>query len=606
MTRSFNHDQGKMKCSSLIQEIKIMKNRLIITLLLSASLVANWGCTSLEEDILDESLTGQGEAEVISGAIAPAYGQVSWTWRHTNYFGLQEIASDEAILPYRGGTDWYDGGKFLAIHQHLMTPSNDLITSSWTELSKNLARAITAIQVLTPLSEDGDAQATAALKEMIALRGYLNMLMLDSWGLAFKKDETLATSEILRGQEAIDYIQNDFLSVVDEINTTNGPGRLTQNAVWALLSRLHLNAAVYRDPYGTPNFTQEDMNKVIEYSDNIINSGQYTLSAEYFDLFNDENHGNPEIIWALDQRGVLNREHSRWSYWSIAGSMFPRPEHPSADGTDGPAATSDFYQSWVDAYGNVDPAEADARFYQKNTMIPEDLQDLTGISPENDENHFYCIEATDFEMDRGLLRGVQWGPRKGDDGNFLTCADGTVRIYPVIQTKGNGPDKDVAYVNHTELVDFSNEGRRHNTGYRFAKYQFSRTSPNGNNYSSIDLVMIRLAEVYLNRAEAKLRLGDAAGALADVNQVRTSRNARPAQTPAPLASVDIETLFRERGFEFYWEGLRRTDQIRFNKYEDSWTEKTNSDPHKRLFPIPQRAIDGASNTPGYLVQNEGY
>ncbi len=576
-----------------------MKNKLFTALLISALSV---GCTSLDEEILDESLTGQGLAEAVSGALAPAYGQLGLTWRHTNYFGLQEIASDEAILPYRGGTDWYDGGKFMDMHKHLPTSGNGLVNDAWVQLSKNMARAINAIEVLRPLSESGDAQASGALYEMIAMRGYLNMLMLDSWGLAFKKDQAFETSIILRGQEAIDYIQSDLLSVADKINTDRGPGRLTQNAVWALLSRLHLNAAVYRDPYGTPNFTPEDMNKVVEYSNNIINSGKHTLSPEFFELFNDENHTNPEIIWAIDQRGVLASEHSRWTYWSIAGSFFGRPEFPSSDGTDGPAATSDFYQTWMDAY--ADPAE-DARFYQKNVMIPDALQDLTGVSPANDEDHYFCIAAQDFEMDRGILRGVIWGPRKGGDGQFLTC-DGGVRIYPVIQTKGNGPDRNVDYVNHTEMVDFSNEGRRHATGFRFAKYQFSRTSPNANDFSSIDLVLIRLGEVYLNRAEAKLRLNDAAGALTDINFLRASRNARPTQTPPALATMDLETLFRERGFELYWEGMRRTDQIRFGNYEDAWTEKTDSDPRKRLFPIPQQAMDGASNTPGYLVQNAGY
>jgi hypothetical protein len=28
--------------------------------------------------------------------------------------------------------------------------------------------------------------------------------------------------------------------------------------------------------------------------------------------------------------------------------------------------------------------------------------------------------------------------------------------------------------------------------------------------------------------------------------------------------------------------------------------------HKRIFPIPQTAIDGASNAPGYMQQNTGY
>ena len=144
------------------------------------------------------------------------------------------------------------------------------------------------------------------------------------------------------------------------------------------------------------------------------------------------------------------------------------------------------------------------------------------------------------------------------------------------------------------------------TGYRSAKYQFSRTSPDGNEFSSVDLVLMRLAEIYLIRAEAKLRNGDNGSALADVNFVRTSRTARPDQTPAALAAVDLDIIFRERGFELYWEGFRRTDQIRFGKYEDSWSEKTDSDPNNRLFPIPQSAVDGASGIVGFLVQNQGY
>ena len=581
-----------------------MKHKIIFTIL-GASLLLNWSCTDLKEEVLDESLTGSGQAEAISGAIAPAYGQVAWVWRHTNYFGLQEIPSDEVILPYRGGTDWYDGGKFLEAHMHTITTTNDLVGSAWNELTKNISRTLSAIEVLTPLAENGDTEAAGSLYEMKALRGYLNMLALDSWGIAFKKEASTETSEILRGQDAIDYIESEFLSVVDLINTDKGPGRMTQAAVWGFLARLNLNAAVYRDPYGTPNFTTEDMDKVIQYTDNIINSGKFNLSSDYFDLFNDDNHENSELIFACDQRGVLKNEHSRWTYWSLPGSLYGRPEFTSSDGTDGPAITPDFYQTWVDAYGSVDPADADSRFYHKNQKIPADLQDLTGVNPSNDEDHYYCTSAEAYEFDRGIIRGIIWGPRKDSNGAFYRCDNGDYRIYPVIQTKGNGPDKNVGYVDLTLQVDFTNEGRLHHTGYRISKYQFSRTSENANNYSSIDIVLLRYAEIYLMRAEAKLRKGDNAGALTDLNTVRTSRTAY-APIPAALPSINLDIMYRELGFEFYWEGLRRTNQIRFGRYEDSWTEKSDIDVNHRLFPIPQAAIDGASNTPGYLEQNKGY
>ena len=564
----------------------------------------DWSCTDLTEKVLDESLGGQGKAEVISGAIAPAYGQISETWRHTNYFGLQLIPADEAILPYRGGTDWFDGGKFLDAHRHSITPGNDLVGSSWNELTQNISRALSAIEVLRPLDKAGNNEATGALQEMIALRAYLNMLMLDSWGIVFKKEDSSEISEVLRGQKAIDYIKSELLSVVDVINNSRGPGRMTQGAVQGLLARLHLNAAVSRDPYGTPKFEKADMDKVIEYTDKIISSGKYSLSSEYFELFNDDNNSNAELIFALDQRGVLKQEHSRWAYWSIAGSQWGRLEYPSSDGTDGPAITPDFYKTWLDAYGSVDPS-VDARFYQKNVIVPGALQNLTGLSPLNDANNFMCVAPINFEMDRGILRGIQWGPRKGSDGAFIKC-DGGVRVYPVKQIKGNGPDKNVGYVDHTMQIDFSNEGRRHNTGYRVGKYQFSRTSPNANDFSSVDLVLMRLGEIHLMRAEAKLRNGDAAAALASVNTLRASRTARPTQTPPALKEMSLDILFRERGFELYWEGFRRGDQIRFGKYEGIWTEKTNTDPKMRIFPIPQSAIDGASNLKGYLVQNSGY
>ena len=580
-----------------------MKNiRLNRALPIIIFLLTFFGCTTLEEDVLDE-LTGVGQAEVVSGSIAPVYGMLRQVWLHTNNFGLQEVASDEAILPYRGGTDWYDGGKFIAIHQHLMTPSNALVGDTWNAITICLSRAILAEERLKAEAENGNAAAADALNEMIAMNAYLNMLALDNWGLVFKKERSDQVSEILRGQEAIDYLEGRLLSVVDVISNTNGPGRFTKDAVSALLARLYLNAAVYRDPYGTPTFKKEDMDKVIQYTNSII-SGSHALSPEYFALFNDDNHANTELIFALDQRGVLQTEHQRWAYWSISGDQVPRPEFPNTRGTDATAATPDFIQTWADAYGSINAATADARFYQQNTIIPDGLKDLTGVNPTNDANHYYCVDAKSFEVDRGIVGGVIWGPRKDSKGAIITCPDGKVRIYPVINRRTSGAN--LRYVDHTLNVDFTEQGSLHNTGYRFSKYQFSRTGNDCCSYSSVDLVLVRLGEIYLMRAEAKLRNGDNAGALADVNTLRTSRTARPAQTPQALPSIDLDVLFRETGFELYWEGLRRNYQIRFGKYEGNWTGKTDSDVHKRLFPIPQKAIDGASSEKGFLVQNQGY
>jgi len=581
----------------------MLHKRIFQTLFAIALLCMVHSCTDLEEEILDESLTGTGQAETVTGSIAPVYGFLRNVWLHTRNFGLQEIASDEAILPYRGGRDWFDGGKFIAVHQHLMTPGNSLVGDSWTDITLTLSRAVIAQDRLKIEADKGNAVAQDALYEMVAMKAYLNMLALDNWGLVFKKDQSIALSEILRGQEAVSYLESELLSVVNVINSNKGPGRFTKDAVKALLARLYLNAAVYRDPYGKTDFKAADMDKVIQYTNEII-AGKYSLSPEYFELFNDNNNKNPEIIFSLDQRGVLETEHQRWAYWSISGDLVPRPEFPSTRGTDAAAVTTDFYQTWVDAYGSTDPADADARFFQENIKVPSNLKDLTGVTPANDANHFFCVKAQDFENNRGILRNKIWGPRKDASGKILTCSDGSIKIYPVINSRTSGAN--LAYVDHTLKVDFSDAGSLHNTGYRFSKYQFSRTAPNCCSGSSVDIVLIRLGEIYLMRAEAKLRKGDAAGALADINTLRTSRNARPSQTPKPLTSINLDILFRESGFELYWEGFRRNYQIRFGKYEGAWTGKTDVNVSKRLFPIPQKAVDGASSEKGFLVQNQGY
>ena len=565
----------------------IMKNT-IKSALLAFALLFGWSCTDLNEQILDESLSGGAqESELVKNSVAPAYALLPDLFLHTKYFALQQISSDEAILPYRGGRDWGDNGIYIELHQHTYTPEHRNVRDVWNNLTTSISRTVSAINVLTPLAET-DAQAKVYLAEVRGLRAFYNMITLDLWGLSFKKDDPNVVSEILRGDDAINYIKSEFEAVVGDLKNDVGPGRLTQYGVYGLLARLHLNAAVWRDPYAT-NFTfnPADMDKVIEYSDMVINSGQYALSAEYFAIFNNDNHTNKELVFAIDQRPDLNG-HNRMSYFSMSDNFYGNPLQPRGNGTDGPAITPDFYDSWVEANGATDPAEADARFFWERMIIPADS----------------AISASAFEVNRGIYRGPQYGLlNTGRQLPFIQTEDGRYKIGKLRDWRRA---EENAYVDFIKQIDFTAEGSNYNTGYRVEKYQWSKESTDGRNRGEADFSIIRLADLYMMRAEAKLRKGDASGALADVNTVRASRTARPAVTPKPLTQMNADILFRERGFEFYWEHQRRTDMIRFGKYEGTWTEKTNNDVKKRLFPIPQTAIDGASDNEGYLVQNSGY
>lgn len=563
-----------------------MKKKLLLIFTAAGLLLFANGCTDLKEQVLDETLSVElSDQAAANGLIAPVYALLPNLFQHTTYFALQEITTDEAILPYRGGTDWGDNGIYVALHQHNTTSTDPNVNNTWNSLVQSISRSITAI---TGFKESSDPNAAIYLAEARGMRAYYNMVMLDMFGIVFIKEDPGTTSKIVRGEEAVKYIESELLAVEPLVQPKSavGPGRLNQAAVWSLLARLYINAGVYRNIYApTIEFRPEDLDKVIQYTDKVINSGQAKLSADYFSIFSNNNHTNEELVFAVDQRADLNG-HNRMAYFSISGDQFPLAEFPGANGTDGPGITSDFYQSWVQAYGAVDPSR-DPRFYQQNMSIYTNAADT-------------CINDADYKINRGILRGQQYGALRVN-GAFVRCAGGKLKVGKLSYVTRNRADLPVSF---SEMIDFTTAGSNYNTGYRVEKYEFSSKSNTGRNKGEADIVIVRLADAYLMRAEAKLRKGDAASALADVNLVRASRTAT--LPPPALTSMTLDILFRERGFEFYWEMLRRTDMIRFGKYEGKWTEKTNTDVHKRIFPIPQTAIDGASNLPGYLSQNESY
>lgn len=127
-------------------------------------------------------------------------------------------------------------------------------------------------------------------------------------------------------------------------------------------------------------------------------------------------------------------------------------------------------------------------------------------------------------------------------------------------------------------------------GIRVMKYHAGEYGPK--------YIFFRLGDVMTMKAEAQLRSGDAPGAVNTLNALRAVR----APSLAPLSSIDLAGMLDERGREMYWEGVRRTDQIRFGTWSSTWSYKTNTDPNRVLFPIPQQALDSNPN----LRQNDGY
>lgn len=109
-----------------------------------------------------------------------------------------------------------------------------------------------------------------------------------------------------------------------------------------------------------------------------------------------------------------------------------------------------------------------------------------------------------------------------------------------------------------------------------------------------DVLVVRLAEMYLIRAETNQRLGTATGAspLSDVNTIR-SRAGAP-----DLESADLETILAERKLELAFEGQQVFDAKRLKKNVGSLPYNAPS----LILPVPLREMDSNKN----LTQNEGY
>ena len=131
-----------------------------------------------------------------------------------------------------------------------------------------------------------------------------------------------------------------------------------------------------------------------------------------------------------------------------------------------------------------------------------------------------------------------------------------------------------------------------NTAF-YVKYSAYRTTKFRDLYKNIPVV--RLAEMYLTRAEANYRLSTAIGdsPLNDLNKIRSRAGVLPF-----AAIADVNAIYLERRKELAFEGFSLHDAKRFQRTIDAkpWND------NKLIFPIPFRELNANSS----LTQNPGY
>ena len=144
---------------------------------------------------------------------------------------------------------------------------------------------------------------------------------------------------------------------------------------------------------------------------------------------------------------------------------------------------------------------------------------------------------------------------------------------------------------------------------KFTNLTSSGSATSSGQFPDTDFFMMRVAEAYLTFAEAQARLnGGATNAEAAdaINALRTRANA------ATQTTYSLDEICDEWCREFYFEGRRRMDLVRFGKFGGSndyvWQWKggsyngRNFEETKNLFAIPTTDLTANPN----LTQNPGY
>jgi len=370
----------------------------------------------------------------------------------------------------------------------------------------------------------------------------------------------------------------------------------TKEAAQALLSRVYLY--------------MEENDLAIAYADSVIQSGRYSLLSKgdfknYPRYTPDE---NSETIFAL--RYVDGADNTgQWDDWYTFPGMYA-----SVDAQGNPSLTG---AGWGELYASVT------------------YRDIVEEWPDDARGAFVTAMAIDKNSEE--LYGVWYGLSSYSDGDadatkkvngFLfhqdkvnadmttmyqswTLDDGTVVNEEVaISTEVDAKTGVTKYsvrpyqintsTGATTLLDAPVKLRINKklaTRQTYPKYFITKCSGQENKGHLWSPVVVRYAEMYLNKAEAYAKKGDVGNALFNTNEIRRRAIGSEAEYTATDITAEMSLLdlvLKERRLEFAYEGHRKFDVFRNGREMDRsypGTHLRGNDPFFKILPTAPEVIE---------------
>lgn len=548
-------------------------------IILALPLIFIHSCTKLNENVYDQLLTDNfynNKNEVVSAVLRPYTHANAWTTPsgQPSWWRFSELPSDQLAWPTKG-RHGEDGGRWKRMHYHTWTNDEGDLNRAWqlmwwglglcTDPIENLGKRDIAAMGITQSEKD------AFISELKLFRAYHYLKIMDLWGntpIVTKVGEP-TTPETKTRLEVFNFIEKEIKDNIDKApkHSVDMLGRMSQAGGYAMLVELYLNAQIWT---GTARWDD-----CIAAANKLINNeaggqnGAMALDPNIQDAFKPDNDKSREVIFSIA--------------YEFQSASFE------------PSWPSEFYHfSQRDIYGG-------SRNGNDGIVL------IPGV--------FTTYEDADLRKRGWLSEGPQMRfddpskPVLGGSGNEyggqpLVFVD-NIRKNKVAATNGTDPNL---------LPSNMSEGEE-NSGVRFNKYKLGNqiAGPGGNpaphpKYNSTDWNVYRLTWIYFAKAEALMRKNNGAANAEAVQLINDCKKrafsttdwATRAYTPA---SLTLNELLAERGREFIFEGFRRQDLIRSDRFTTaSWWDHQPTSKAKELYPIPLQQIALNPN----LKQNNGY
>jgi hypothetical protein len=346
-------------------------------------------------------------------------------------------------------------------------------------------------------------------------------------------------------------------------------GRASKPAAQFLLSKVLLTRSYSSFAGGTDASTSESL------MTSVINNPRFSLLDNFADLWKLENERNAEFIWTIqNSKSQVDEKLDNYGHRAHLYFLMEYDKKP------GMVRDTENGRPWK-------------RF--RPTDYTLGLWDRT-IDRRYDESfkHVWYANKVDAKLPGVAIGDTAVfipGPGINKHGvdleNYWTDAKKDAALYSVF-TSGDYSARTFPSMN--KWIDNTRPNRQHTQGQR-------------------DYVLMRIADAYLIRAEARLKQGNQAGAATDINTIRT-RGAWDGQEANMLISasdVDIYMILEERARELIGEGHRWFDLTRTGKLIELTKlhnpTAQNIKAHHVVRPIPQDQIDRSD---GGYAQNPGY